>query len=148
MSAMHDPIKILADGTELPASDPRTDHVAVLFADGWMIATLPLATKPGEPFSTQQQAEEAAKKLDLLGFDDWQLAPSNVYMRNVIDHRVAPCFDPNFFPEIDTRDWYWTSTAAPWSSAAAFGVDLDDGCVYGNPRDVSGFGLACRRARQ
>jgi len=38
--------------------------------------------------------------------------------------------------------------AAPWSSASAFNVNLHNGNVNNNHRNNSGFGLACRRARE
>ncbi|MHB1057286.1 MAG: reverse transcriptase domain-containing protein [Rhodanobacter sp.] len=38
--------------------------------------------------------------------------------------------------------------AAPWSSGSAFNVNLHNGNVNNNHRNNSGFGLACRRARE
>ncbi|WP_027489353.1 DUF1566 domain-containing protein [Rhodanobacter sp. OR92] len=143
------PLKILADGTEVPAADPRTDHMAVLFpATGWMIAVKALS-KDGRPLETQQAAEEAGKALQLLGHNNWMLAPDKVYERHVIDRRYhEPAADKNLFPNLPLSDWYWTSTAAPWSSGSAFLVNLRLGFVDGLLRSFSGFGLACRRARQ
>ena len=143
------PRKILADGNEVPASDPRTDHVAVLFPDtGWIVAVKSLAAN-GRPFKSQQATEEAGKTLQLLGYNDWQLAPDTVYERHVIDRCYhEPAVDKNLFPDLPTDDWYWTSTVAPWSSASAFDVSLRYGLVHSFHRSYSGFGLACRRARQ
>ncbi|KLJ02857.1 DUF1566 domain-containing protein [Luteimonas sp. FCS-9] len=151
-----EPRKVLNDGTQVPASDPRTDHVAVLFPEtGVMIATKPLS-RDGSPYATQQDVEAAARGLRLLGYDDWQLASDKVYERHVIDRtRRKPAVDPSLFPNLPLRDWYWTSTVlveedgtASSSASSAFLVDLNLGDVYDGPRDVSGFGLACRRARQ
>lgn len=144
------PLKILADGTEVPATDPRTDHVAILFPDtGWMVARQALSND-GEAYDTADQVDAAAKALRLLDFDDWQNAPlDEVWLRHVLKHdRYAPAVDTNLFPDLPTDDWYWTGTTAPWSAASAFLVALDFGYVYGYHRSHGGFGLACRRARQ
>ncbi len=143
-------VKIDANGNHLPADSTRTDHVALLFPDtGWMVAVAPLAREGGAAYASQADVEAAAKALRLLGHDDWILAPDTVYDRHVIDRRFhKPAADPKRYPHLLRGNWYWTSTAAPWSSAAAFYVDLDYGYVGYYPRDGSGFGLACRRARQ
>lgn len=145
------PLKILADGTEIPATDPRTDHVAVLFRDsGWMVACDALTDREGEAHATADDVDADARQLQLLGFNDWINAPlDEVWLRHVLKHdRYAPAVDTNLFPDLPTDDWYWTSTPAPWSSESAFLVFLRSGNVGDGPRYGSGFGLACRRARQ
>lgn len=145
------PLKILADGTEIPATDPRTDHVAVLFRDsGWMVACDALTDREGEAHATADDVDADARQLHLLGFNDWISAPlDEVWLRHVLTHdRYDPAVDTNLFPDLPTDDWYWTGTAAPWSAESAFLVDLHDGIVNYFRRGYSGFGLACRRARQ
>ena len=143
------PWKIMADGQRVDAREQVTDHVALLFPDtAWMIAVNALS-RDGKPFSTQQDTETAGKALKLLDYDDWSLAADKVYERHVIDRRFhEPAADKNLYPNLPLSDWYWTSTVAPWSRESAFGVSLHDGFVDYNHRNSSGFGLACRRARQ
>lgn len=145
-----EPLKILATGEEIPATDPRTDHVAVRFPDaGLIIAVTPLADPDGDSLPNQQAVIDAAKALRLLDRDDWDLCSSADYMRHVIDHsRIGPAVDTNLFPNVNTSDWYWTSTPVPGSSASAFLVYLLIGNVSYARRSYSGFGLACCRARQ
>jgi len=149
------PQKILADGSHVDASDPRTDHVAVLFPDGWMVAVAPL-TSNGKAFKNHQAAEEGARTLDLLGYDDWQLAPLEVWERHVLNRkRHNPAVYIDLFPNIRTDDWYWTGDTCVWSvdestgvAASAWFVDADCGLVYDYPRSYGGFALAARRAGQ
>ncbi len=143
------PWKIMADGQRVDARDQVTDHVALLFPDtAWMIAVNALS-RDGKPFSTQQDTETAGKALKLLDYDDWSLAADKVYERHVIDRRFhEPAADKNLYPNLPLSDWYWTSTVTPWSRESAFYVYLRYGYVYYLPRNYSGFGLACRRARQ
>ncbi|MHB1057278.1 MAG: Lcl C-terminal domain-containing protein [Rhodanobacter sp.] len=151
MNTSTTPLKVLADGTEVPATDPRTDHVAVLFPDtGWMVARKALTDSDGEALDNADAVDAAAKSLQLLGHQDWITAPlDEVWLRHVLKHdRYDPAVDTNLFPDLPLDDWYWTGTAAPWSSGSAFFVDLLNGYVLYNHRNFSGFGLACRRARQ
>ncbi|WP_027489357.1 hypothetical protein [Rhodanobacter sp. OR92] len=151
MNTSTTPLKVLADGTEVPATDPRTDHVAILFPDtGWMVARDALTNADGEAHANADAVDADARQLHLLGFNDWFNAPlDEVWLRHVLKHdRYAPAVDTNLFPDLPTDDWYWTGTAAPWSSGSAFSVLLLGGGVGFLRRDSSGFGLACRRARQ
>ncbi|ODT97292.1 MAG: hypothetical protein ABS82_01180 [Rhodanobacter sp. SCN 67-45] len=143
------PWKIMADGKRVDARESVTDHVALLFpATDWMVAVGALSNV-GQPLDSQQDVEAAAKALTLLGYDDWALAPDKVYERHVIDRRYhEPAVDKNLYPNLPLSDWYWTSTIAPWSAESAFSVFLHYGGVGSNHRFYSGFGLACRRARQ
>lgn len=143
------PLKILADGTGIPASDPRTDHVAVLFPDGWMVAAN-LTGDDGDMFDDSDDAVEATCKTTLFGHPDWVNAPlDEVLLRHVIRHdRYNPAVDTNLFPNFPKDGWI-RSDVTPWSESSAFFVDLGFGGVnYGLRRSYSGFGLACRRARQ
>lgn len=142
------PLKILADGTSIPASDPRTDHVAVLFPDGWLVAAN-LTTDGGEEFDDGDNAVEAVKKTELLGHSDWVNAPlDDVLLRHVIRHdRHEPAVDTNLFPNFPKLGWI-RSDITPWSESSAFFVYIDCGSVDLDVRFLSGFGLPCRRARQ
>jgi len=143
------PLKVLADGTEVPASDPRTDHVAVLFPDGWLVSTRLTTTADGEEFDNSDDAVSAVAQTDLLNHTDWVNAPlDDVLLLHVIRHdRHSPAVDTNLFPNFPKHGWI-RSDVTPWSPASAFVVDLSYGGVYLGHRDGSGFGLACRRARQ
>lgn len=143
------PLKILADGTEVPASDPRTDHVAVRFPDtGWIVATT-LTSDNGKEFRNSDKAVEAAAKTNLLGRTDWFNAPlDDVLLRHVIRHdRITPAADTNLFPNFPKYGWI-RSDQVPGNPASAFYVDLGYGVVDSSGRFASGFGLACCRARQ
>ncbi|WP_282267711.1 hypothetical protein [Stenotrophomonas sp. PS02298] len=143
------PLKVLADGSQIPADDPRTDHIAVLFPDGWLVSTRLTAADDGTEYDESDDAVEAVKQERLLGFHDWINAPlDEVLLRHVIRHdRHSPAVDTNLFPNFPKQGWI-RSDVTPWSPASAFYVYLDDGYVYDLHRGDSGFGLACRRARQ
>lgn len=143
------PMKVLADGTEVPASDPRTDHVAVLFPDGWLVSTRLTTADDGEEFDNSDDAVSAVAQTNLLNHTDWINAPlDEVLLRHVIRHdRHSPAVDTNLFPNFPKQGWI-RSDVTSWSPASAFYVGLDGGYVYNLHRNYRGFGLACRRARQ
>jgi hypothetical protein len=144
------PLKTMGDGKRVDSREAVTDHVALLFPDtGWMIGVDTLCLDDERPFGSHQAALNGAKACRLLDYDDWSLADDVVYSRHVIDRRFhKPAADPNLYPRLLLSDWYWTSTITAWSQSAAFSVNLHLGYVDINSRDNSGFGLACRRARQ
>ena len=150
------PLKVLADGTQIPSEDPRTDHVAVLFPDGWMVAVAPLTAPEGEEFDNADLADKAASDVRLFDHADWGSAPlDEVWLRHILKHdRHSPAVDQNLFPNFPSG-WFWTGTGCSWSkdpqtgvAASAWFVSSDGGGVYSNPRDYSGFGLAARRVGQ
>ncbi|MBN8260964.1 MAG: DUF1566 domain-containing protein [Xanthomonadales bacterium] len=143
------PLKAMADGHQVDARETVTDHVALIFPESGIWVHPTTLARDGKAYANQAAVEAAAKELRVLGHDDWHLAPDTVYDRHVIDRRFhKPAADPNLYPHLLLTDWYWTSTIAPWSAASAFYVPLGYGGVSYGPRDYSGFGLACRRARQ
>ena len=143
------PLKVMADGHQVDARETVTDHVALIFPETGIWVHPTTLARDGKAYANQEAVVAAAKELRVLGHDDWHLSPDTVYDRHVIDRRFhKPAADPNLYPHLLVTDWYWTSTITPWSAASAFGVGLDLGNVNSYHRDGSGFGLACRRARQ
>ena len=143
-------IRIGADGQPLPEGSTEK-HVAVLFPQiGWLLTATVICTEE----QSQTELLETAKKLDLLGHTDWELAPIEL-LKIATDHsRYSPAFNPEFFHDIPI-DWLWSSTDVAWSrdektgvAASAWYVGSDCGDVYYYPRDSSGFGLAARRVGQ
>ena len=135
-------IKIGADGQQLP--DDATNHVAVLLPDHGLTFT---ATSVTDSDVSQEKCEAAAKACTLLGADDWDL-PTIEELQLLVDRtRYEPAINTEFFTDIQ-NDWYWSKTAAAWSSASAWGVDFYSGYVGDLRRSSDGFALAVRRASQ
>lgn len=136
------PIKILADGTEVPATDPRTDHVAVFLPEHGLTFTAASIVPTAVPHA---DCEAAAKALDLLGHTDWDL-PTIEELSLLIDRtRHGPAINTDFFTDIQS-DWYWSKTPAAWSASGAWFVYFGYGGVDFDNRDGNGFALAVRRA--
>jgi hypothetical protein len=149
-------VKVRPDGTLVLEGEECSDFMAILFPDtGWMVAVA-TQTDNGKAFDSQQAAEEAMRKLDLLGHDDWQLAPLEVWERHVLNRkRHNPAVHVDLFPNLRTDDWYWTADTCVWSVDESTGVAASAWYVYagyGNVddyrRNYSGFALAARRAGQ
>jgi len=139
--------KLFADGGSAAGSDPRTDHVAVIdHATGLMWAVKSIGDSDGDPMS-QADCEKACSELRLLGHDDWRLPTRAELSALVDDTRHEPAIDTALFPGVLSR-WHWTSTAAAWSSASAWGVGFGGGHVDGRHRGDGGVALAVRRAGQ
>ena len=143
-------IRIGADGQQL-AEGSTEKHVAVLFPQiGWLLTATVICTEE----MSQTKLLEAAKKLDLLGHTDWELAPIEL-LKLATDHsRYSPAFDPEFFHDIPI-DWLWSSTDVEWSrdektgvAASAWFVGSASGRVNDHRRGASGIGLAARRVGQ
>ncbi|WP_164087202.1 DUF1566 domain-containing protein [Stenotrophomonas maltophilia] len=139
--------KLFADGASVAGSDPRTDHVAIIdHATGLMWAVKSIGDSDGDPMS-QADCEKACSELRLLGYDDWRL-PARTELAGLVDEtRHEPAIDTALFPGVLPR-WHWTSTAAAWSSASAWGVSFHGGAVSSSRRYDYGFALAVRRAGQ
>jgi len=143
------PIKILADGTHLPADSDRTDHVAVLDQVTGLMWSVESLGDPADESDgiTQEHCIERCKNLRLLSHDDWRL-PTRAELAGLIDDtRHEPAIDTALFPRVKPR-WHWTSTPAAWSSASAWGVNFGSGYVGDGRRNYNGFALAVRRAGQ
>ena len=142
-------IKILADGSELPADSTRTDHIAVQDAATGLTWLVESIGKSADEGMSQQDCEKACAKLDTLGFKDWRL-PTRSELSGLIDEtRIEPAIDTSIFPRVKPR-WHWTSTAyAGNPSASAWLVSFGYGYVnYGFHRYYNGFALAVRRSGQ
>ncbi len=142
-------IRLLSDGTRLYADSTRTDHAAVIDTTSglmWSVESLGDHTDEGDGI-TQEHCIERCKQSRLLGYDDWRLPTRAELVRLIDDSRHDPAIDPAIFPRVKPR-WHWTSTPCAWSSASAWGVDFDNGSVYGYHRSGGGFALAVRRVGQ
>ena len=141
--------KVLADGTEITAEDPRDSHVAVIDHHAglmWSVESLgdPDAENDG---ITQEHCMERCRELRLLDHADWRL-PTRAELASLVDDtRHEPAIDTNLFPRVKPR-WHWTSTPCAWSSASAWYVYFYLGDVYDLHRYYDGFALAVRRVGQ
>ncbi len=146
-------IKILADGTQVPMTDPRTDHVAVLDTARNLLIH-PHSIGVGGKRAPAEKLPAAVAKLDVLG-GGWRMA-SREEAESILDLSCFdPALDPNLFPGIKP-DWHVTSTPAAWAPAsaawapasAAWFVDFGYGYVSGINLDLEGWALAVRPAGQ
>ena len=125
-----------------PITDAAGQHVATRDTTTGL-EWAPVGT---EEHDSQQAAEKAAAELDTLG-GGWRL-PTIDELAALIDRtRYNPAIDAEAFPFVQS-DWYWSSTAAAWSSASAWLVGFSSGSVLDYHRDSNGFALACRPAGQ
>ncbi len=137
-----EPIKILSDGTHLPAGSDRTDHVAVLLPQHGLMFTARVINAEAQ---RQAKLEEACKAVTCAGFSDWVM-PEIEELQLVVDRtRYNPALDPEYFRDIPI-DWLWSKTPAAWSALSAWLVSADYGGVINLPRYYGGFALAVRRA--
>ncbi|MGV7193759.1 Lcl C-terminal domain-containing protein [Xanthomonas axonopodis] len=135
-------IKIGADGAQLPAD--AADWVAVFLPAHGLTFT---ATSVVDSDVQHADCEAACKALTLAGHSDWDL-PTIGELQLLVDRtRYSPAIDTEFFRDIQ-NDWYWSKTAAAWSSASAWLVSFYLGLVNDNDRNDNGFALAVRRAGQ
>lgn len=142
------PVKILGNGTQCAASDPRTDHVAVLLpAAGIMVHPVSLAAPDGSQLENHEACVAACQSLRTLGHDDWELASRGDWNHIIDITRCDPAVDTSLFPGIKPH-WHWTSSPVAGRSASAWYVYASSGGVYSYPRDNSGFALAVRRVGQ
>ena len=135
-------IKIGADGARLP--NDATEWVAVELPEHGLMFSRTSIVDSDIP---QEECEAACKALSLAGHADWDL-PTIDELQLVVDRsRYSPAIDTDFFVDIE-NDWYWSKTAAAWSSASAWYVDFDSGLVGSYHRNGVGFALAVRRVGQ
>ncbi|GAB3305799.1 Lcl C-terminal domain-containing protein [Luteimonas notoginsengisoli] len=124
-------------------------HVAVLDHQTGLMWSVESLGDPDDADDgiTQEHCIERCRELRLLGFEDWRL-PTRAELAGLVDDtRHEPAIDTDLFPGVKPR-WHWTSTAAAWSSASAWGVGFYDGGVSSARRSGDGFALAVRRAGQ
>ena len=141
--------KVLADGSEVPAEDPRDTHVAVIDHHAGLMWSVESLGDPNDHDSgvSQDKCIELAREYNLLGYEDWFL-PSRAQLASLVDDtRHEPAIDTHLFPRVKPR-WHWTSTPCAWSSASAWFVYFYYGYVYFSRRDYDGFALAVRRVGQ
>ena len=141
--------KVRADRTHVPAGEACSDHVAVIDNHSGLMFAVESLGDPSSPDDgmSQEACIQRCRDLRLLDFDDWTLATREQAVSLIDDTRHEPAIDTDAFPGIKPR-WHWTSTAAAWSSASAWGVYFDVGYVHSGRRDGSGIALAVRRAGQ
>ncbi len=138
--------KVLADGTQVPMTDQRTDHVAVLDTTRNLLL-YPQSIGVNGKRARQEKLKEAVAGLDVLG-GNWRMADVNEAASIIRRDRHDPAVDTNLFPGIKPG-WHATSTPAAWApaSAAWFVYFYDGGVVDGN-LGSEGWALAVRPAGQ
>ena len=146
MNASTNYLKVLSDGSQVPASDPRTDHVAVLDTTRNLLI-YPHSIGVNGKAAPLAKLLEAVLKIDVLG-GGWKQA-TREEAESILDlSRFDPAVDPNLFPGIKPRA-HITATPAAWAPArAAWWVDFGLGGVYGGGSGGGGFALAVRPAGQ
>jgi hypothetical protein len=139
--------KVLADGAQVPADDPRTDHVAVLDTTRNLLIHPHSIGVDGET-APRDRLLAAIAELDVLG-GGWRLA-TREETESILDlSRHNPAVDAALFPGIRTDDWHVTSTPAAWAPASlAWWVFFDGGFVDDVYVVFGGWALAVRPAGQ
>ena len=139
--------KVLADGTRVSASDPRTDHVAVLDTRLNLEFLVNSIGINGKTARDVRDLKPVVEQLDILG-GGWRIADVDEAASIIRRDRYNPAVDQNLFPGIQPA-WHVTSTPAAWAPArAAWWVGFYLGGVYGLGTDLDGFALAVRPAGQ
>lgn len=146
MNALPKYLKVLSDGTRVPADDPRTDHVAVLDVEHNLLLYVNSVGKDGKKIKPKD-AQAAVDLIDALG-GGW-LAADRTQAQLFLDlTKYGPAFDSNLFPGLKA-DWHVTTTPAAWAPArAAWWVNFVGGGVFGGNLNYDGFALAVRPAGQ
>lgn len=140
-------LKVLSDGTRVPASDPRTDHVAVLDNTRNLLFLAHSVGINGERADDARNLKAAVEQIDILG-GGWRIASIDEAASIIRRDRHDPAVDPTLFPGIRT-DWHVTSTPAAWAPArACWWVCFLYGSVYLGVVGGDGFALAVRPAGQ
>jgi len=140
-------LKVLADGTRVPSSDPRTDHVAVLDITRNLLILAHSIGINGEAASDARDLKPVVEALDILG-GGWRIADLDEAASIIRRDRYNPAVDQSLFPGIKPS-WHVTSTPAAWAPArACWWVYFNYGSVRYYDVDGSGFALAVRPAGQ
>lgn len=90
-----------------------------------------------------RDAFDACKALDFTGYKDWRI-PTVKELSSIIDYAHGgkdnkSAIDVRIFP--DTKcSRYWTGTPCAWDLGCVWGVDFNDGYVYGSiNKDNNGY---------
>lgn len=93
-----------------------------------------------------QQALAAGAQHTLGGFSDWRL-PNKNELVSIVEYRCyAPAINNQQFPNTSSS-WYWSSSPYAGYSSYAWGVDFNDGGVYGNEYGHGGHVRLVRAAQ-
>ena len=139
--------KVLADGTRVSASDPCTDHVAVLDTTRNLLIHPHSIGINGKAARDVRDLKPVVEQLDILG-GGWRIADVDEAASIIRRDRYNPAVDQNLFPGIQPA-WHVTSTPAAWAPArAAWWVYFYYGVVGVYVADFDGFALAVRPAGQ
>jgi len=140
-------LKVLSDGTRVPSTDPRTDHVAVLDTTRNLLFLAHSIGINGERAEDARELKAVVEQLDILG-GGWRIADVDEACSIIRRGRYNPAVDPNLFPGIRADWWHVTSTPAAWAPASrAWWVYFGFGDVHGFGVGF-GFALAVRPAGQ
>ena len=133
---------VLFSGVHVTAGD-FTDNGDGTVTDG----NTGLMWQQGEPGSMNwEDAISYCEDLSLAGYADWRL-PNIKELRSIVDDGLYdPVIDTNYFPDVDTWN-YWSSTTSASDSFNAWYVRFDYGYVY-NANKSNGHYVRCVRGGQ
>ncbi len=91
--------------------------------------------------TSQRDAIDACRQLNLFGRCDWQLARIDQLQWLVQRHRQQAMHDPLLF-DGRSPDWCWSATPSAWSPLLGWGLQPDSGELAPRPGDRPGVPLA------
>lgn len=142
MSDTTEYLKVLVDGSHVPVTDRRTDHVAVLDVTRRLLIH-PYSVDFNGQAAPLAQLLVALVRLDVLG-GGWRLALRRE-AESILDlSRADPAVDANLFPGIKARAHITATPVAVQPARASWWVSYATGTVYCGVNDVGGFALAVR----
>lgn len=137
--------KILADGSEVDANDPRIDHVAITDLDlGLMICVTSIgsAADNDQPASADEVLAQC-RALDLLGYTDWRPATRAEGTRLIDDTRSEPAINTDLYPRIRAM-LHWLDTMLFGSEESWWSLYASYGGTTHNPANLLGYAIAVR----